>query len=381
MRGSKVKGLARIFLGIALFTLPQPHALRAAPVKVFKVGVLVSDTGDLKSSGVEMRRAAVFAAKDFDAKHAGHARLQLVFVDDESRAEAASQRAESLVREHKVQAVVGPSFLAGATAAASLFSAAGIAFVVPLARASNWGADKNTRFLRVEDFRLGEALANFAASKLSARSVIVVDEATSDASKSFNEGFLKASSKKKMKTLARMSFVSFAEESPKLLGEIAKLKPDVVSLPTSSWEAARAILDPAPSQGVPAIFLGASSWGFSLDKGKAPGPIGHFFADVYSSSFKGSRVFVDRFQEAHASEPSTLEALSYEAVSVLGQAFARAGFRAEVPLQKVLKASLPFEGVSGKLQFRSDSTPQRDVLVLETTQSGIPRFRQIQSAN
>jgi branched-chain amino acid transport system substrate-binding protein len=381
MRGTKVKDLARNFLGIALFSVAQPHALRAAPVKVFKVGVLVSDTGDLKSAGVEMRRAAVFAAKDFDAKYAGHARLQLVFVDDESRAEAASRRAESLVHEHKVQAVVGPSFLAGATAAASLFSAAGIAFVVPLARVSNWGADKNTRFLRVEDFRLGEALANFAATKLSAKNVVLVDEATSDASKSFNEGFLKAGTKKKIKTLARMSFVSSAEESPKLLSEIAKLKPDVVSLPTSSWEAARAFLDPAPSQGVPAIFLGAPSWGANVDKAKLPGPIGHFFADVYSTSFTGSRVFVDRFREAYASEPGILEALSYEAVSILGQAFVRAGFQGGVPLQKVLKAPLPFEGVSGKLQFRSDSTPQRDVLVLETTQSGIARFRQIQTLN
>jgi branched-chain amino acid transport system substrate-binding protein len=381
MRGSKVKDLGRIFLGIALCVGALSPALHAAPIKVFKVGVLVSDTGDLKSAGGEMRRAAELAAKDFDAKHSGRARLQLVFVDDESRAEAASQRAESLIREHKVHAVVGPSFLAGATAAASLFSAAGVAFVVPLARASNWGADKNTRFLRVEDFRLGEALANFANSKLSAKSVVLIDEATSDASKSFNDGFLKASSKKKVKVLARLNYVSVVDEAPKLLTEIAKHKPDVVSLPTSSWEAARAFLDPAPSQGVPAIFLGGASWGSNIDKGKTPGPIGHFFADVYSTSFKGSRSFVDRFREIHTSEPSRLEALSYEAVSVLGQAFARAGYQGAVPLQKVLRAPLPFEGVSGKLQFRSDSTPERDVLVLETTQSGIPRFRQLQTAN
>jgi branched-chain amino acid transport system substrate-binding protein len=380
MRGSKVKDLGRIFLGIALCWLSSTSALGAAPIKVFKVGVLVSDTGDLKSAGVEMRRAAVFAAKDFDAKHAGRARLQLVFVDDESRAEAAAQRAETLVREHKVQAVVGPAFLAGATAAASLFSAAGIAFVVPLARASNWGADKNTRFLRVEEFRLGEALANFAASKLSAKSVVVVDEATSDASRSFNDGFLKASAQKKLKTSPRLSFVSFAEESPKLLSEIAKLKPDVVSLPTSSWEAARAFLDPAPSQGVPAIFLGGSSWAGGGEKSKVPGPIGHFFVDVFSTSYKGSRAFVDRFRGAHGAEPSVLEALSYEAVSVLGQAYTRAGFQAAVPLQKVLKAPLAFEGVAGRIQFRSDSTPQRDLLVLETTQSGIARFRQVQSS-
>jgi branched-chain amino acid transport system substrate-binding protein len=372
MRSSKVKDLGRIFLSAAL---SFPCLVFAAP-KVFKVGVLLSETGELKDSGGEMRRAVDLAVKDFNAKHAARAKMEAVFLDDESKVESASQKAELLLKTHKVQAVVGPSFLAGAAVAAPLLEAANVPVVLPLSRTANWGAGKNTRFLQVEASRLGQVLAGFAHETLKAKSVALIDESTSDASKNFNDGFARHLAQKGVKVVGRLAYVSAKDEAPKLLSELSKLKADVVVLPSASWESARAFLDPAASSGVPAIFLGSNTWGKGLLAAKGPSPIGHFFAEMFSVSDPASRAFVESFRKAYDVDPSTLSALSYEAVSILGQAYQRAGFQGEVPLQKVLRAPLDFLGVAGKIRFESDSTPRRQVIVLETTQSGIPRFRQ-----
>jgi|GEM_PF-2869139 len=385
MRGSKVKDLGRILLSAALFSAAASQAAEdhsetrsKSSAKVFKVGVLLSLTGDFKATGVEIRQGAQIAAHEFADHSGGKARIELVFVDDESSVEVASRRAEALVREHKVHAVVGPSFLAGASVAAPLFETAKIPFVVPLSKTATWSASKNARFMRLEEAKLGDALARFALKNLRVKTFALIDEATSDASKSFNDGFSRAlAAQKKIRNVGRFSFIGANEEAPKLLGELAKLKADAVSLPTTSWEAARAFLDLAPASGVPALFLGSSSWAIPAEAKKVPGPIGHFFADVFSVSQPGARGFIESFRKEYSEDPSGLAAMSFEAVSVLGQAYRKAGYQDEGKLQVALQASTGFDGIAGKLRFDRDSSPVRDVVIMETTQSGIPRFRGI----
>ncbi|MEO5667728.1 MAG: ABC transporter substrate-binding protein [Bdellovibrionota bacterium] len=377
MRASAFKDLGRFFLSAALFCGPLAHA----ESKVLKVGVLLSDTGDLKATAIEMRRAVQLAARLFNEKHAGKAEIQFVFADDASRVQGASTKAEWLVRDQKVDAVIGPSFLAGASVSAPLFATAGIPVIVPLARTQKWGETSNTRFLQIEESRMGAALAGFARRSLSAKNAALVDDLSSDSSKAFNDGFKTAFDSKKTPVKDRLGYVSAANEAPQLLAALSKLKVDVVSLPSTQWDAARVFLGTAAAAGVSAVFLGSSAWSPS-------GPaIGHFFVDIFSVTLPASRDFVEIFHQDDAKDlknkapdPSRLAALSFEAVSIFGQAFDRAGLQTKAPLQKALDGPAFFEGVSGKLRFRSDGTPERDILVLETTKSGIPRYRETLSS-
>jgi len=379
---SQVKDLARFFLSAALCVAPVSQGAEipagSVAVKVFKVGVLLSDTGELKDAGIEMRRAVDLAARDFDMKNKGKARMELVHLDDGSRVDGATAQAEALIRKHRVDAVVGPLFFAGVSVSAPLFEAARIPVVVPLARSGRWGAGKNTRFLGVDEFRRGEALGKFSRTKLSARVAVLVDELSSDSSRAFNDGFAKAFVTKKTSLKQRLGFVSAAEEATRRLAEIAAIKPDVVALPTTSWEGARAFLDAAPVSGVSAVFLGSSAWAPSSEAPDAKpvaAPVGHFFADDFAPDNPLSRDFVEAYRKAYSLQASRVAALSFEAVSILGQAFVLSKLQSGAALQKALAASHGFNGVSGKLRFRSDSTPDRAILVRETTQSGVSRLR------
>ncbi len=379
MGRTEVRKIAGIFLGAALIMFWGTSGLRAESSRVFKVGILASQSGELKDAGAEMRRAVELFSTQVLSRQSSNLRMEWVYLDDESRVEGASRRVEEALRAGRVQAVVGPSFPMGATVSAPLFETAQVPLLVPLAKPLSAPDSRHTFYLRVAEQRQGQALAAFALKSLGAKTAVLVDDLSSDASKAFNDAFRKHFAGKNIKILARLAYSDPTAEASGLLGQIAKHNPDVIVLPTRSWNRARPFIGAASASGVRGVFLGSDRWMESIDD-KEPIPLGHYFAASFSLGQPESRSFVQAHIELHKLPPTELTVATYEALSVLWQALQKSSSasRPTEAVTKGLSSGAIFEGVSGPLRFRSRPTDvERGVVILETARFGGPRFRDI----
>jgi branched-chain amino acid transport system substrate-binding protein len=254
---------------------------------------------------------------------------------------------------------------------------------VPLVTPSATGVDVTRgrtyvfRTCFTDEFQ-GPAAANFAYDGLGARRAAILVNSGETYSMGLGEVISTVFQQRGGQVV---SWSSFSDDTDDFSGQISQMKPlspDVVFLP-AYYEAAAKCITQARADGFRGTFVGTDGWDspklYTLSGGAVTG---NYFTNHFSPDEEREvvKTFVKRYQDEYGEAPGAIAALSYDAAKLVFDAVRRAGSADRDAIAEALAATRDYEGVSGRFSIDENHNPVKDLVILETGETG-PKLEEV----
>lgn len=290
-------------------------------------------------------------------------------------AETEVQRAESLVRTEGVVAVLGHTSSRGALAAAPVYDSAGIPQVTAIATSRRLQlAGPYTFALAPNDSVEGAFIGNFVASRLKAQQVAMFCD-NDEYGRGLCSGIQAELARQAVRVVDRVPFSAASDHATLLAAMAGRSDPDAVVVAGRQLAAATyAIAAAEHLPGVPVVTGDAA-----LVLPELSDSAGDAIQNMYVTSLwqpepgdTASRRFISEFQARTGRQPGPFDALTYDAMMLLGRAIREAGRDPDAIAEWLgtLGASHPaYEGVTGSIAF---GPTRRSRMVMTRIVDGVP---------
>jgi ABC-type branched-subunit amino acid transport system substrate-binding protein len=350
--------------------------------KVYKIGVILPLSGKYEVYGKSTLNGMECAASQRPGC-SGVRNIQIVSRDDRGEPDAAVQAVEDLVKNEKVQAIVGPLSSGSATAAARRAQELGVV-MISLAQKEGIPAigDYIFRFSLIPKEQV-EALLKYATQNKKKKLFAVLYPNTNYGKTFFtlfeqmaptqggkvsaSHGFSSAGNPAEVLRQLKFSVSQVGPQNP--LGFEGLFIPD-------SYTTVLKLVPQMKNAGIENILLmGTNAWNDPSLAQKSGGALGDaVFLDVY---FKDSdrplvRTFVQEYQAAFGQSPSTLEAMGYDSIRFLGQALGRGKSSNPAEVRNAVFVLRGYNGVTGLQGFAPDREADVEPVLL-TVEGGAIR--------
>ncbi len=222
-------------------------------------------------------------------------------MDNESKAESATNVALKLIDQENVVAIIGPNSSKQAVPAGGTCNDNRVPMISP------WSTNPNTTLDRPWIFRAafldpfqGPVVADFAAKKFDAKTAAVLFDVSNDYSKGLAEIFKSSWEAKGLgPVVAFESHGTKDQDFSAQLTTIVKANPDFIFVP-DNYNQVALIIQQARDLGYKGPFMGSDAWG-TPDLIKLCGDecYGNFFSTHYAAAgAKGAtKIFIDRYEK------------------------------------------------------------------------------------
>ena len=303
-------------------------------------------------------------------------KVELVFADNKSDKVEAASAAANLVEQEHVNAIIGSWGSGSSMAAGDVVQDAKIPAVAasatnPLVTAGN---DYYFRVCFIDPFQ-GTVMAKYAANKLQAKKVALLQEVSSDYSvgicKFFSDEFVKLTGDKNA-IVAKSSYNTGDQDFTAQLTNIKSSNPDVIFAPGNFTEGAM-IIKQARQLGITTPIIGGDTWETPefLDIGQEATE-GTVFSTFFASETPitaESKTFLDAYRQEYNKEPSAVTALSYDAYLVILDAIKRADSTDPVKIRDEIAKTKDFPGAAGVITIDENNNAVKDA-VLKVVKDG-----------
>ncbi|WP_459481971.1 ABC transporter substrate-binding protein [Clostridium saccharoperbutylacetonicum] len=335
---------------------------------VIKIGVFEPMTGANAAGGELEAEGAKLANKIYPTVLGK--KVELVFADNKSdKVEAASATANLIEQEH-VNAIIGSygsglSMSAGDIVQEAKVPAVGVTCTNPLVTAGN---DYYFRVCFIDPFQ-GTVMAKYAANKLKAKKVAILQEVSSDYSvgicKFFTDEFKKLTGDNDS-IVAKANYTTGDQDFTAQLTNIKGSNPDVIFAPGNFTEGAM-LIKQARQLGITAPIIGGDTWETPefLDIGKEDVE-GTVFSTFFSSETpitNESKVFLDEYRKEYNKEPAAATALGYDAYIVILDAIKRADSADPVKIRDEIAKTKNFPGAAGVITIDENNNAVKDAVL------------------
>ena len=374
LRGLALWGLALWTLGTGTLLGHGGSAAQAQNLAALNLGVLAPLSGPQKNVGLDIRDAVSLCVEQAGPEFARLGfRLGSRAFDDEHRDTVAKLRAEAMVKDRSILAVVGSYSSSVSLTAAALFSPPKLALITPASSGTALtaiGFDNVNRIVARED-ALGEAFATFLALKLGAKTVHLVEDGSAGASPLL-EGVSGALEAQGIKLVGR-SRTARETDFSQVVDEVKKSNPDVVFY-AGEYGPGAGIVRALRTARLNMLFIG----GDALSDPSFRKQAGSAFEGVYvgtvaapAALFKRAKAFGDAFRARFKREASGYGVLSFDACQValqglrktLGQNPGKTPTRAQIQAE-VRQVNLVGQ-LSGDIRFDSRGERLKSAVFLE----------------
>ncbi len=302
--------------------------------QTIKIGFNLPLTGDIPEVGEGSKNAAEMYLKDINdagglevggQKYA----LEFVFMDNESKAESATNVALKLIEQENVVAIIGPNSSKQAVPAGGTCNDNRTPMISP------WSTNPNTTKDRPWVFRAafldpfqGPVAADFASEKFGAKTAAVVFDVSNDYSKGLAEIFKASWEAKGLgPVVAFESHGTKDQDFSAQLTTVIAANPDFIFVP-DNYNQVALIVQQARDLGYTGPFMGSDAWG-TPDLLKLCGEqcYGNYFSTHYAAAgAKGAtKVFIDRYEAAYGSTPADYAALTWDSIGIMVEAIKNHG--------------------------------------------------------
>jgi branched-chain amino acid transport system substrate-binding protein len=293
-----------------------------------KFGVAGPMTGDLKEFGDMIRKGSELAAKHINkAGGIGGKQVELVFGDDQAKADQAKTVAEKLGNDPKVAIVIGHFNSSCTLAGQTTYDRVGVVEFSPgstnptVCEKSKW----TFRNLYRDDYQ-GKLLARVAKQLLGASKVCVFYD-NDDYGTGLKDAFVGMAKEIGLEVLQVEAYGRGTPDYSATLDAFAAKKPDVIFI-SGVYNEAATIIRQARDKGIKCQFLGG-------DGLKSPGLInnakdaaeGVVLTSPFSIMAKGAKPekFLKDFKDEFGHDPDTWAALTYDAVMQAAEVIRKTG--------------------------------------------------------
>ncbi|MBE6090125.1 ABC transporter substrate-binding protein [Clostridium beijerinckii] len=335
---------------------------------VIKIGVFEPMTG-ANAAGGQLEVEGVKLANKLYPTVNGK-KVELVFADNKSDKVEAASAASNLVEQEQVNAIIGSWGSGNSMAAGDVVQDAKVPAVAasatnPLVTAGN---DYYFRVCFIDPFQ-GTVMAKYAANKLQAKKVALLQEVSSDYSvgicKFFTDEFIKITGDKDA-IIAKANYNTGDQDFTAQLTNIKSSNPDVIFAPGNFTEGAM-IIKQARQLGITTPIIGGDTWETPefLDIGKEDVD-GTVFSTFFASETpitNESKVFLDEYRKEYNKEPAAVSALSYDAYLVILDAIKRANSIDPVKIRDEIAKTKNFPGAAGVITIDQNNNAVKDAVL------------------
>ncbi len=378
----KSVGLLSLVLVCSAFILAGCGEDKAQTIKV---GFNLPLTGDIPEVGEGSKNAAEMYLKDINdagGLEVGGVKypLEFIYMDNESKAESATNVTLKLIDQEDVIAMIGPNSSKQAVPAGGTANENRTPMISP------WSTNPNTTLDRPWVFRAafldpfqGPVVADFAAKKFGAKTAAVLFDVSNDYAKGLAEIFKSSWEAKGLgPVVAFESHGTKDQDFSAQLTTIIAANPDFIFVP-DNYNQVALIVQQAKDLGYTGPFMGSDAWG-TPDLVKLCGDAcnGNYFSTHYAAAgAKGAtKVFIDRYEAAYGAIPADYAALTWDSIGIMIQAIKNYNkFDADpVEMRKGIREGLAaiksYDGITGSSKFDAQGDPIKCAVVVKISDQG-----------
>ena len=344
------------------------------------IGLLANTTGDAAVYGISVRNGAMLYIDELNAKGGINGKTIKVIEYDDKGDPTESINAYSRLVSDGITALIGSVLTAPTMAVADETYETGMPQITASATAA--GVTRldpgNSDEIRPNVFRScfidpfqGEKMAEYAATKLGAKTAAVIYETGSDYSEGLANSFIAKCAEVGITITNKEAYANGDKAFQAQLTNIAASQPDVVFCP-NYYEDDGLIVTQARQVGVTGTFLGGDGWAGVKDYASAADLEGSVYCSGYGA---GANPEFEAAYEAKYGQPITgmFEPLGYDAAMLMCNAIAEAekkGLEAGTDAYKqaiidAMKATKGLEGLTGTFEFDQYNDPIKSASMMK----------------
>ncbi|MGI6154610.1 MAG: ABC transporter substrate-binding protein [Enterococcus lemanii] len=340
-----------------------------------KVGLNLELSGGTAGYGIQEKEGIELAVEKINAEGGILGKqVELVIKDNKSDNNEAASVAASLATNDKVVAIIGPATSGATKATIPNITKAQVPVITPSGTddAVTLNGDKVQEYVFrscFQDSFQGVILAKYAQDELGAKNVVILGDNSSDYAIGLSKAF---KSEFKGNIVMEENFTTGDKDFQAILTKVKNSDFDVLYIP-GYYEEAGLIIKQARELGITQPIIGADGFGDEkmIQLAGAENVSNVFYTGHFSTLAPANDTvepFVAAFQEKYSKEPSTFNALAYDAMFMLRQAIEDENAFDSASITKGLASIKDFAGVTGNITIDEQHNPEKSLVVIGFTE-------------
>jgi branched-chain amino acid transport system substrate-binding protein len=363
-------------IGIVFLLLPLWGCGQKPGAEVIEIGCAAPLTGDQATLGIDTCRGVQLAIDQANERGAGVPgyQLRVLELDDQHNPAQAVNVAKKFVADRDVVAVVGHFNSSCTKPASAIYHEAGMVSITAASTNPELSRQGFETFFRVSstDDIQGPKGAQFAAEKLGAKTVFIIDDKTTYGKRLADE-FEKEARKRGITVLGHEGITQGDKDFTPLLTKLKPMAPELIYFGGIYPEGAL-LLRQARSLDIPATFMGGDGLTTPIFIELATPEIaeGSYATMVGGDMTKvpAAAQFIQDYESRYGSEVGQWSAYGYDAANILVQALQKAGLKDRGALLKAMREFPSFPGVTGEVVFDAKGDNQNQFIGVFKVESG-----------
>ena len=334
------------------------------------VGGYFSLSGSDSTFGIDSREGIELALEQQNGAGGVKGRkVKVLFEDDKSNPQEASNKVKQLIDRDKVVALLGEVASSRSLAGGLVANNAKVPMVTPSSTnvTVTQGRDYVFRVCFTDDVQ-GQQAAHFALEKLGKKKIAVLYAAQDAYSSGLATSFKEEAKKLGATIVSEKGYQKGDTNFTTYLSEIKAAGPEIVFVPNYYNEMVQ-IARQAKDLGFSGeSFLGGDGWDSEeLLKGAAKELDGAYFTNHYAPDvpWANSQAFVTAYRAKYKREPTSLSAQAYDAAKLTFDAIGRAAAVTPAAIRDALAATKGFQGATGSITMDANRNAQKPIVIVQ----------------
>jgi branched-chain amino acid transport system substrate-binding protein len=333
-------------------------------------GAFLSLSGPDSTFGTDSRDGIALAVEEINAAGGVKGKkVRVIYEDDKSTTQEASQKVRQLIDRDKVVAVLGEVASSRSLAGGLIANKSKVPMITPSSSAVDVNQGREWVFRTCPtDALQGKVAARFIQEDLKKTKVGIFyaaqDTYSSGLAKSFREAFKKRGGEIVVDKGYQKGETNFRT----YLAELKAQNPEVVFVPNYYGDMVL-IARQAKELGMPGtMFVGGDGWDSSdLLEGAGAELEGTYFTNHYAPDipWENSKKFLATFRTRYHKEPTAIAAQGYDGTRILFDAVARAPSVTPDAIRTALLATKDFSGATGPTTINADRNADKPIVIVQ----------------
>lgn len=330
------------------------------------VGAYLSLTGEQSKFGEDTKRGIELAVDEINANPPKGKKIKVLFEDDKSKVEEATQKAQQLIDRDKVVALLGEIASSISKPVAIIANQKKVPMITPSSTHPDVTktGDFAFRVCFTDDFQ-GKAGADFCVKSLGKKKIGLMYAENDLYSQGLAAEFKKAVGSAGGEVVIEKKFTDTETNFTTYIKEVKDAGVEVIYCPiyynqmTPLWRQAKA-------EGLTGeMFVGGDGW--SGDDTLLKELEGGYFTDHYAPDvpWAQGKKFVESFKKKFNQTPSSLAACGYDAAMVLADAIQRAKEDTAKGIRDAIAETKDFAGATGSITINKDRNADKAIVFVQ----------------
>lgn len=337
-----------------------------------QVGAFLSLSGSDSTFGTDTRDGIELAVEEVNAAGGVKGKkVKVLYEDDKSTTQEASQKVRQLIDRDKVVAILGEVASSRSLAGGLIANTSHVPMVTPSSTAVEVTQGREWVFRTCfTDDQQGKVAARFVYNELKKKKVGVFYAAQDTYSSGLARSFRDEIKKLGGEIAIDKGYQKGETNYTTYLNELKAANPEIIFVPNYYNEMVQ-IARQAKQAGIPgSMFVGGDGWdSANLIEGAGAELEGAYFTNHYAPDvpWPNSKKFLASFQGKYKHEPSSLSAQGYDATRLLFDAVGRATEVTPDAIRKALSETKDFQGATGTMTMDKDRNANKPIVIVKIT--------------